>query len=79
MAYNTSADTGDTDGDGCADGREIASVNADRSVNVLDLAAVAARLGAYPPGDLRVYFDATKDGAINVIDLGFVARQFGAC
>ena len=77
--YNTSADAIDTDADGCSDGREIASVNEDHSVNVLDLQALAIHMGAYPYGDARRYFDVTKDGAINVIDLQFVARHLGAC
>jgi hypothetical protein len=78
-AYNTSTSSADTDGDGCSDGREIASVNGDRAVNVLDLQAIAARAGPYGPGDDARYFDPTKDGTINVIDLQFVAVMAGSC
>lgn len=70
----------DTDGDGCTDGKEVATVNGDKTVNALDLSQVAQHFGTErgTPG----YFaemDLTKDGRVNSSDLGRVASMFGPC
>jgi glucose/arabinose dehydrogenase len=79
--YNTSNASLNTDGDGCGDGREVASINADTQVNVLDLAAIAQHQGTYAsPGAAHlVNFDTTKNGTIDVIDLQTVAARNGNC
>ena len=59
--------------------REVASVNADLVVNVLDLAAVAQSFGSAGSPNYLVNMDTNKDGAVNVIDLSFVAQRFGPC
>ena len=68
-----------SDGDQCSDGKEIASVNADASVNSLDLLLVAQIFG--PPGAPAYVpdFDMDKNGGINSLDLQFVARHYGPC
>jgi hypothetical protein len=69
----------DTDGDGCADGPEVASVNFDRSVNSLDLQAVALRFGPSSGPKYYIAFDVNRDGNINSLDLQFVGLQYGPC
>jgi hypothetical protein len=79
--YHTNLANADTDGDGCSDAREIASINGDRRVDVIDLQQVATAFGPYAlPGQPdHVAFDVVKNGDINVIDLQFVAARGGAC
>jgi polyhydroxybutyrate depolymerase len=79
--YNTDPNNANTDGDACTDGREVASVNANNSVDVLDLLAIALEAGTYAlPGPVvKVNFDATKNGSIDVLDLAFVAGRAGNC
>jgi hypothetical protein len=79
--YNTDPNNNNTDGDACRDGKEVASVNTNNSVDVLDLAAIAAEAGTYtlPGSAVKVDFDATKNGSIDVLDLAFVAARAGAC
>ena len=79
--FNTSPALANTDGDNCPDGREVASINDDFVVNVIDLSQIAQEIGVYalPGTAVQRDFDMTKDGAINVIDLSFVAGRFGAC
>jgi hypothetical protein len=77
--FITEPSAADTDGDGCSDSKEIASVNADVQINVLDLMIVAGAAGPSFDPDYHPNFDATRNGAIDVIDLGFVARQAGGC
>ena len=77
--YNTDPTVANTDGDLCNDGKEVASVNVDATVNVLDLSALATSFGASPGPPYIVQFDVTKDGVINVLDLSFVAGRFGPC
>jgi glucose/arabinose dehydrogenase len=79
--YNTSTSNNNTDGDNCRDGREVASVNANFSVDVIDLLVLAQHAGSYAtPGPVYlVNFDVTKNGSIDVIDLAFVASQNGVC
>jgi hypothetical protein len=75
--YKTNPGNADTDGDGCADGKEIASVNADFSVNSIDLGLLASEFGASPPRFWNM--DINKDGQVNSIDLGIQAGRFGPC
>jgi polyhydroxybutyrate depolymerase len=77
--FNTDPNNANTDGDACDDGKEIASINADLAVNVIDLSQVAGAFGPAPGPPYIVQFDVNKDGAINVLDLSFVAGQFGNC
>ncbi len=77
--YNTDLSSRNTDGDVCSDGKEVASLNGDNTVNPADLGITASRTG---PGTSPLYLvqvDANKDGTINPADLGIVASQFGAC
>jgi hypothetical protein len=73
--YGTARVAADDDGDGCGDAQEIASINSDRSVNVLDLLIVAQAAGAYgvPGNAVQRNADITKNGTVDVIDLGLVA------
>lgn len=77
--YGTSPTNTNTDGDACADGKEIASVNADTTVNVLDLQQVISSFGIDTAPNYLANMDINKDGVINVIDLQIVARLSGAC
>ena len=79
--FGTSPAVANSDGDACADGREVASINGDTAVNVIDLSQVAAEVGVYvlPGTPVQRDYDMTKDGAINVIDLSFVAGRSGLC
>jgi hypothetical protein len=67
----------DSDGDGCQDRFEIGSVNADRSVNALDLNQIALLFGPVSPAFKS--FDMNGDGTVNVMDLSFAALAFGRC
>jgi hypothetical protein len=79
--YGTSPSSQNTDGDSCGDRREVMSINADATVNALDLAQVAAKFGRYAPSSpsYLVEFDVSKDGTIGGLDLGLVAAAFGPC
>ena len=77
--YATNGANANTDGDICNDGKEVASVNNDTTVNVIDLQQLAAAFGPSTDPDYLVNFDVTKDGSINVLDLSFVAARSGAC
>ncbi|HXK33208.1 MAG TPA: hypothetical protein VNM91_04240, partial [Dehalococcoidia bacterium] len=66
-----------TDGDSCSDGKEIASVDANRVVNAADLGLIASAFGMLPP-EFRPY-DQDGNGFINAADLGLAASQFGGC
>jgi hypothetical protein len=79
--YNTDPNNPNTDGDACNDGREIASINANNSVDVIDLGAIAAQAGPYtlPGSPVKVDFDSNKNGVIDVLDLQFVAARAGNC
>ncbi|HEY8173129.1 MAG TPA: S8 family serine peptidase [Dehalococcoidia bacterium] len=68
--YSTSPAQVNSDGDGCADDTEAASVNNDTSVNVIDLLGVAQHV----PGTLAA-FDVNKDRSVNVVDLLLVAQN----
>ena len=54
---------------------DLADVNADGAVNVLDLVLVAQHLGESVPPDSEV--DVNGDGIINVLDLILVAQHLG--
>ncbi len=79
--YGTLSASTNSDGDGCGDGREVASVNADLTVNATDLSQLAQHFGPYmvPNAPHLIDFDITKDGNINAIDLSQVAQRFGPC
>jgi hypothetical protein len=79
--YGTDAARTNTDADACNDGREIASVNASNTVDVIDLQQVASEAGSYafPGSAVKADFDITKNGTIDVIDLQIVAARAGPC
>jgi hypothetical protein len=77
--YGTSTASANSDGDGCGDGREVASINADTAVNVIDLQQIAGAAGPHTDPDYLVQFDVTKSGSIDVIDLQVTALHAGAC
>jgi hypothetical protein len=77
--YDSNKSNANTDGDGCGDGREVASINADTVVTSGDLGAIASRFGPMTSGIYVADFDGNKDGSITSGDLGFVASKFGAC
>lgn len=79
--YGTDPVSVNTDGDACNDGREVASINANTQVNVVDLQQIASEFGVYsvPPTVVEVNYDITRDGNINVTDLQQTAAQFGSC
>jgi len=79
--YGTDPNNANTDGDACRDGREVASINGNTAVDVIDLQQIASEAGAYtlPGSPVKVNFDITKDGNINVVDLQQSAAQNGSC
>jgi hypothetical protein len=79
--YNTDPSNANTDGDACNDGREVASINANNAVDVIDLQQIASEAGTYmlPGSVVKVDFDITKNGTIDVIDLQQAAGLAGAC
>jgi hypothetical protein len=84
FCFHASSDASvDTDGDACDDGREVASVNGDRTVSAIDLSQVAQAFSAagytLPASALNADFDVNKDVKISAIDLSQVAQRFGAC
>jgi glucose/arabinose dehydrogenase len=84
FCFHASSDaSADTDGDGCDDSREVASVNSDRTVSSIDLSQIAQSFAAagytLPASALNADFDVNKDGKISAIDLSQVAQRFGMC
>ena len=79
MRYNSNPLIADSDGDGCSDGREIASINLDRAVNVIDLLMVAISYGPASHPNYVPAFDYNGDRTINSLDLAFVAPKYGTC
>ncbi len=77
--YGTSSGNANTDGDVCSDGKEVASINGDLTVNATDLSQVAQHFGPSTGPNYIVDFDITKDGNINATDLSQIAQRFGAC
>lgn len=55
-----------------------ADINADGTINILDLSAIAKAFGS-EPGDPRwnEKADVNKDGAVNILDISGAARMFG--
>ena len=76
-ADGTSLTNANTDGELCGDGDEVASINGDTIINVLDLQNVAAQNGTYAPTYVAD-FDVNKDGAINSLDLQLIAARMNA-
>ena len=54
-----------------------ADVNADGTINILDLVQVAADLGATSTADQPLNSDVNADGTVNILDLVFVANHLG--
>jgi hypothetical protein len=77
--YNSNPRSANTDGDGCGDAREIASVNDDNGVDSRDLGTVASSFGLSTNPLYIADFDTNKDGVIASNDLGYVASRFGQC
>jgi hypothetical protein len=79
--FATSPVAANSDLDACTDGREVASINGDTAVNVIDLSQVALEVGLYvlPGTAVQRNYDMNKDAAINVLDLSFVATRTGLC
>jgi hypothetical protein len=79
--YGTSVAAIDSDGDGCSDAKEIASIDGVKAVNSTDLSQIAQTFGSYPVGAAaEMYdFDINKDGSVGAIDLSQVAQRFGPC
>lgn len=77
--YNTSVLLTNTDGDVCSDGREIASINGDTRVNVVDQQQIAASTGSSTSPQYLVNMDLNKNGQVNVVDLQIGAAQIGPC
>jgi hypothetical protein len=74
--YSGSGANTDSDGDGCHDLVEIASVDGNRTVGIVDNLAVArASLGIWPPEPDQDYvLDIDKNGTVGIADRLFVAR-----
>jgi len=63
----------DSDGDACEDWIEIASVNADKQGNILDVLWVAKMaFGITPP---HPALDLNKDGVVNILDIQIEAKN----
>jgi hypothetical protein len=83
--WGTSPSLKDTDGDGCADNVEIADVNGDGVVGLMDVLIVAERAARIkdddfdrdPPWNFSPAFDLTKDGRIDLLDVALVAVNLG--
>lgn len=70
--YGTEPSNGDTDTDGCDDGREAADINGDRTVNPGDQATVANRLATIASLDNGKAGDPTaSDGQVNPYGINF--------
>ena len=52
-------------------------VNADGTVNILDLTLVASHFGETPAADQYPNPDVNGDGTVNILDLTLVASHFG--
>ena len=77
--YNSNVLVANSDGDLCADAKEIASINNDTNVTAFDLQQVASSFGPLTGPNYLVNLDMNKDGSISSFDLSFVAQRFGAC
>jgi len=74
--YNGNPASADSDGDGCADLVEVASVDGDTIVALADRLAVARRsLNIWPPQPVQDYvLDIDRNGDVGISDRLFVAR-----
>ena len=71
--WGTDPYAADSDGDACEDWIEIASVNADKQANILDVQWVAKMaFGIKPP---HLALDLDKNGALNILDVQMEARN----
>ncbi len=77
--YATDPLSSNTDGDVCGDAREVASVDANTTVNSSDLLAVALAFGPKTTPGYIADMDMNKNGVVNSTDLLFVASHFGSC
>ena len=77
--YGSNPASANSDGDGCTDGREVASVNGDAVVNVGDVGMVVSEIARVGGPPKIVNLDINKDGVHNIADRGIVASLFGAC
>ena len=77
--YGSNLSATNTDGDVCADGKELATVDRNTTVNAADLGNVAGSFGPTTDPDYIVNYDIDKNGTINASDLGQVAARFGSC
>ncbi len=77
--YGTSVTSANSDGDNCRDGQEIASINGDLAINVVDLQQIAQSMGHSTSPQYIPNMDITKNGSIDVADLQQAAQQQGFC
>lgn len=77
--FGTDSGIPNSDGDELDDGCEVASVNADAAVNVLDLQQVAQSVPPTGTAGYILNIDMNRDGTINVLDLQFVAQRMAPC
>jgi hypothetical protein len=70
--YGTSAVSPDSDGDGCGDDVEIASIDGNRVVNVIDLQLIASAIQSQS----RPVPDIDKSRVVTAIDLQIAASNF---
>ncbi len=77
--YNSDPANANTDGDLCNDGREVASINGDSTVNPADMGLLSAEMTRVGPPAKLVNMDMNKDGVFNPADSGFLASRFGVC
>ena len=57
---------------------QASDVNADGTVNILDLTLVAVNFGTTPTADQTFNIDVNGDGTVNILDLTLVASHFGS-
>ena len=57
---------------------QASDVNADGTVNILDLTLVAAHFGTTSAADQTPNPDVNRDGVVNILDLTLVASHFGS-
>lgn len=82
--YGTRTTDDDSDNDNCGDGAEMADVNGNRNIDVIDLGIVAGNAGsirniAGELDQLKQNSDFNKNGTVDVIDLGAVAGHVQNC